>query len=177
MNCDNVKDLIAGSFGDEKLPEDILEHLEGCKECSEYYSDLMSLSSEINDESMFELTREEFDTAVANIESRIDQNSVKKSKASIWRTYIPAAAAVVLLLGVSMMTKFYNGSDGTTVNTNTDTLLAQTEVIEIQLSDDSFDNLLNETEEIGQYYNGAEDELTEEEYNYLSANLEVGDLL
>lgn len=181
MNCEQYKNLILESFGDENITSELKEHLNSCPECNAYYNELNALAGFAGSDDDFALAPNEIDRMVDKINSEIDQQQTTAKTTSFWRYYVPVAAAVVLMFGISWKAGFFNANDNTSDNRLRDSLalvINETD-IENDLTGDDL-NIL-----IGDYSNGVTtfkadqvvDELTEEEYEYLAQNLDMGDIL
>lgn len=181
MNCDKMKNIILESFGDEQISAELKEHLDSCPECKAYFNELNALSGFAGSDEDFGLAPGEVDQMVEEIDHKINQLAPHKKTTPIWRYYIPVAAAVVLMLGISWMGGLFSGGGNIANNHLTDSILVA--INDTDIANDVTGSDLNIL--IGDYSNGVTtisadqvvDELTEEEYEYLAQNFDIGDIL
>lgn len=107
MNCKQIQDELLLFVGDEHLPDDIRRHLDVCPECSAFFGEITSQADHLGKDDDFFMTDAELEASVAEVESKIDRLELEKviDVRSIWRTYVPVAAAVVVLVGMSIVIK------------------------------------------------------------------------
>lgn len=142
--------------------------------------DLSRLASQIPDDEAFAFTGAELERLIARTEAAIDAVETSRVTAirSIWRRYLPAAAAVFVMVGASVMYTLYDGSAPTPpmVNRN-DTLLSDSAAM--PTSDEDLSSMMTEINADG-LLNGETlswDELTEDEFNYLNSSLDAMEIL
>lgn len=185
MKCDLFKDKILECFGDSELPEEIKEHLNHCSECSQYYKELLKLSKEFDKEDAYYPTKEEQNKFVSDLEKKIDRLELKKVTdiTPKWKTYIPVAAVIVMILGlalVSQLGNLFNSTDQTNIAENTDSIWINIDKDEIEfVNNENFDNVLIDYSSLD---NSLSNELyiqnvSEEEYQYLLDNFDIGEIL
>lgn len=184
MNCEQIKIDLLESFGEENISAELKEHLDSCSECNAYYHELIALSEFTGSDEDFVLTNQEIDEMVETVDQKINQSEVvangTKSQ-TLWRYYLPVAAAVVLVFGLSWMGGLFSGR-----GTISDSNLADT----IMIASNNTETTENVTGAdlaylINDYSSGVSsadadlvvEEITDEEYEYLAQNFDIGDIL
>lgn len=181
MNCNEIKNIILESFGEKEISAELKEHLDSCPECNAYYHELNALSGFTGSDDDFILTTEEVDQMVEEIDIKISRMEPKTKTTSIWRYYVPVAAAVVLIFGITWMGGFFSSADNSAGTTIVDSMWVA--INDADISNDVTGDELNFL--INDYSSGVTtiqadqvvDELTEAEYEYLARNFDVGDIL
>ncbi|UCG60756.1 MAG: hypothetical protein JSV52_10510 [Candidatus Zixiibacteriota bacterium] len=185
MNCQNIQDELLLMAGTERLPDDVQRHLDTCPECRDYWLDLTTTTENLGSEEDFYLDKTELESSIARVEERIDRLELEKvtDVRSAWLSHVPAAAAVVLLLGISFMAYmlgwFSNGEDPSTAGSQ-DTVWLSLENGDIDaIEESSIDYVMYRSATMNQTTSGElfYENLTEEELQYLEENFDVGEIL
>ena len=179
MKCEKIKEQLDLLFGSDELPEEIQQHLESCEDCRAYHQELRRLSEKLGGDSDFEPSTFDLEKAVAGVGHRIDSQKTPSITPVSWLRQLSRVAAAVLIVGVSYTTYLIGQKQGQEpVARVVDTVLANTaDTVEM---DDYFVNMLIEDISSDSYFGAGElllDDLTEEELEYLTENMTVGDLL
>lgn len=185
MNCERIKDELLTLVGTDGVPRDIREHLDTCVGCRAFWFELSGLSASIGSDEDFYLSGAELESAVNGVDARLDRLEIKKvtDVRSVWYPYVPAAAAVVLLLGISIVAYllgwFPSGNNQAGVTTpdfdwvsfeNGDTDIIDNDNIDYVMYQSA---ACNYTASRDLMY----DDLSEEELEYLDENFDVGEML
>ena len=184
MNCQNIQDELLLNVGAEVLPDNLQAHLDACPDCRAFWAELSSAARTVGSDEDFFLDQSAIETQVTNVDRRIDELELGKvtDVRSAWISFVPAVAAVVLLVGISftayMMGWFGSGSVLTDRPVE-DTLMAQADNVMDIIDENDIGYILYEfaadrkasTSEL------LMEDLTEEELEYLENNFDVGEIL
>lgn len=185
MNCEQIQNELLLYIGGYELPNDLREHLDSCSECRAFWTELSSVASGLGGDSDFYLDDAELESSVNRVDERIDSLELEKviDVRSAWRSYVPAAAAVVLLVGMSLIiytAGWLGGNGGQAVLPVEDSLLVTVGNGDIDvLNQTDFEYLLYQvsidgrTATSGDLYDG----ITDQELEYLEQNFDVGEIL
>lgn len=178
MSCEQVKEQLDLFFGSEKLPEEIEQHLVKCEDCRAYRRELMLLGEKLGMDSDFEPAPPDLEKAIASVEDRIDSETTTIVPVS-WFRQLTRVAAVLLIAAVSYTTYLIGQKHGQEPAARVvDTVVTGTaDSVEM---DDHFVSILIQDFSSDSYFGAGEqllDDLTEEELEYLTENMTVGDLL
>ncbi len=185
MSCKKFEFEMFESFGSGDLSLELQTHLENCSACQVIYQNLQSVSTEIGSDELFFESDETVNKRVEEVNSQIDQLELSKvvEVSSRWKAYVPMAAALFLVFGVGLITKFALQF----VETPETAEISQVEVLFVAFTDDDAQSLTEiefsefvddyTTEYTLDYELKMLDEMTEEEYNYLEENLNIGEIL
>lgn len=180
MNCQDIKNELILYVGQSRLPAELADHLKTCLDCRTYIEDLNAVAELAGKDSDFYLSEVELEQAVAGVDRALDKIELEAAGNSvgIWRSYIPAVAALIAIVGISLTLSISGLMDGR-VNTVSD-LANDTALVSVdQLEDTELDGLL--VDFALERNDGAGelllDDLTEEEYQYLTENMDIGDIL
>ncbi len=184
MNCPYIQDELLLNVGSEVLPDNLQAHLDACSDCRAFWTELCSATRTVGSDEDFFLDQSTIETQVANVDRRIDELELGKvtDVRSAWRSFVPAAAAVVLLVGLSSavyMMGWFGSGPVLTDRPVEDTLMAQAPNVMDIIDENDIDYILYEfaadrnasTSEL------LMEDLTEEELEYLENNFDVGELL
>lgn len=182
MSCQQYQDEMLLLVGADPLPDELQRHLNSCPSCRAFWSELTSLADAVGNDKDFFLDQATIESAVGSVDRKIDQLELKKvtDMRSAWFSYVPAAAAVVLLVGLSFAVYMLGwfGSNGELADSAVeDTLLAGGAADVIDETD--LDYILGgmavdrsvSTSEI------LYEDLTDDELQYLEDNFDIGDIL
>jgi len=179
MNCDQVKEQLELFFGLDELPEEVERHLEGCESCRSHREELRLLSERLGEDADFEPSASDLEATIAGVESRIE--SVKRTSIVpvSWLRQLSRVAAAVLIVAVSYTTYRIGQSQAPTEMARmTDTV--EEESFDSAEMDDYFVSILIQDFSSGGYFEAGElllEDLTDEELEYLTEHMTVGDLL
>lgn len=134
MNCKEIKYKIEKLQLDERLPDDLNNHLGLCPSCSNFYALLKTVDRA--DEIWTEVHADE--ALPEKIISYVAEKTMWGKKRSIWPAISGIAAS--LLIGFFIGNSLFNASQ----NQNTDVNVAETEIVQ--------DNYMTQTTDI-MYYN------------------------
>lgn len=185
MKCEKVQDELLLYFGRQELPEQLREHLSGCAECERFWLAAASVAQSLDRDEDFYADESEVEGLVARVDNAIDNIELGKFSrtASIWKTYLPVAAVVALMIGISLIV-FLLGSFGSErsqmASDGDDSLLVlYEEGTSAELNEEDMRALLYDfaTEQHESASEQLIDDLTEEEYEYLQKSLDIGEIL
>lgn len=194
MNCMYFRDQMRLCFGDRELPEDVAEHVRQCPACHAFREELKALATSLPDDMAFYPDSGDADILTNRVEQIIDSTagspirSVSRFSWLIpevdWTRALSAAAAIVLFVGVGIVSYMYGLSDSVKQATekinegeSTSVVLAE---IESGEPDQATIKALMYDFTSSQFTEADErllDDITEEEYEHLKNNFDVGDIL
>ena len=188
INCEQAYELIHLHFGSDELPEDLLVHLAECDSCRTYYDEMMSLAGDFGSDVDLPFTAEDIDRAVAGVEDRIDRQPTVVFSPAKWLRPILRVAAVLMVVGLSYSSyqlglKSNLGDSLDTLQTvdgEVDRLTALLEYdVDEEMDEGLIGILIDDYCSVISYEATASllDDISEEELEYLTENLEVGELL
>ena len=186
MNCKDIQDTLLENFGVFDISEDIKNHLRECESCRAYYSELENLHKRMGTDNTFKLDEHQITNITEQINEKIDTLEVEKeTKATpMWKYFVPVAAGLVLVLGLALvgnLIHWFENGNGLAMNDDyTDSVMVVISQTDLEdYSGIEIDNILTEyssqDDVVGEVL--LIDDLTEEEYQYLEANLNIGDIL
>lgn len=182
MNCKKYEQELFESFGINSFSSELLTHINTCDSCKDIFDNLQAVSTTIGSDELFFEPDEIVAKRVEAVNNKIDQLELSKvvDVKSRWKSYVPMAAALFLVLGVGLLTKVllqFDTSTQTAENTNSEYLLndADTKL----LSEVDFSEFVDDyTSEFGLDNDlNMLDDISEEEYKYLEKNLNIGEIL
>lgn len=185
MSCKKYEQELFESFGLDSLSSGLQAHINICTSCKEIYNNLQSVSSEIGSDELFYESDEIVAKRVEAVNDKIDQLELSKvvDVTSRWKAYVPMVAALFLVLGVGLITKFllqFDDSIHTADNSVTELMFVSlTDADTKSLTEIDFAEFVDDyTSEFG-LDNELHliDDLSEEEYKYLEENLNIGEIL
>jgi hypothetical protein len=188
MNCDQVREELELSFGTGKLSEEISRHLAECESCRAYQAELIDLASNLGDDLDAGFTITEIEQAVRGVEERIAPVKAKPVISLKWFQPVVrlAAAAMIVLVAYGSYefgkSRVDSAVSGTEVISDSGygsvTAFLQSDEV-TEMDDDMVSVLINEYSTSARI--GADEallgDITAEELEYLTKNLEVGELL
>ncbi|HDL01398.1 MAG TPA: hypothetical protein ENH23_04115 [candidate division Zixibacteria bacterium] len=185
MNCKKYEQELFESFGINSFSSELLKHINTCDSCKDIFANLHAVSTTFGSDELFFESDEIVAKRVEAVNDKIDQLELSKvvDVKSRWKSYVPMAAALFLVLGVGLLTKVllqFDTSTQTAVNTNSEYLSFSlndedtkfltevdfSEFVDDYTSEFGLDNDLNML-----------DDISEEEYKYLEENLNIGEIL
>ncbi|HUV31635.1 MAG TPA: hypothetical protein VMY05_11175 [Acidobacteriota bacterium] len=187
MTCRECQDEILLHAGGGILPAEVLQHLGSCPECLRFRQDVASAATRLVDAGPLLPDDLDEDKFVSEVERRLEQAA---SRSQTWigrRRYVAAAAAVVLVVGASLIGLWMarSGRVGTAAGfeaTGATTQASLSALFEDEV--DRFDNSVFElilSDFVAERHFEAGglllDDLSEEELRYLEENFDVGELL
>jgi len=188
MNCEQACELIQLYFGHDELPENLLTHLAECDSCRTYYDEMMSLAGDLGSDTDTPFTAEDFDRAAAGVAERIGRQPTVVFSPAKWLRPMLRVAAVIMVVGLSygsyrlgLESNFGAGLDTLqTVDTEVDRLTTLLEYdVDEEMDEGLIGILIDDYCSVISYEATASllDDISEEELEYLTENLEVGELL
>lgn len=179
MKCEQIQEQLDLLFGSEQLPEEIQQHLESCEDCRAHHQELLRLSEKLGVDEDFEPSAFDLEQAVAGVGDRIDSQKTPSIVPVSRLRQLSRIAAALLIVGVSYTTYLIGQKQGQEpVARVVDTVVASNaDTVEM---DDYFVSMLIEDFSSDAYFGAGEillDDLTEDELEYLTENMTVGDLL
>lgn len=185
MNCREIQEELYLCAGVETLPADMKRHLDGCPECSQVWQELSAVLNNAGTDETYYQDRTFVTQMVTRVDTEIDLLELSKETSiwSLWKTYVPVAAAVVLILGLSFtvnQTDWFGSSSDQADLTSRDSLVSILNggsAIDLTSTDVSY--LLTDfaTERNQSATELLLEDLTDEEYEYLQNNLNAGEIL
>lgn len=185
MKCEKIKELLLENIEISEMPDDFKKHLNECTDCREYYQELLNIRNDIFEEEDFYLSQEERERFIIELDQKIDQHELRKVTdiSPRWKTYIPVVAAVVMILGVALVSRIpnlFNDSNQINKTENNDGFWIKIDKKEVEfVNTDNFENILIDYSSIENSINNEWmiDNVTEEEYQYLIDNFDIGEIL
>lgn len=186
MNCNDYQNRLLESFGEKILPEDLEKHLKECKDCITFRDELTTISGNIGSDELFRLGDIEVERMAEKIDSRIDRIELEKETKAIpmWKYFVPVAAAIFLVLGIASVGNFIqmfdDGSEVATKNIIDDSIFVIIGNNDIEdYSGISIDDLILDYTSQDNFISDAilTEDLTEEKYQYLEENFDIGEIL
>lgn len=184
MTCAEVRETLYELFGPGELPGDVKVHLADCRECRQIWEELRTVGAHFDEEDAFDLSDRESARLMAAINNEIDKSDqTRESSLPRWlQLAAPVAAAAVLLLSIVIT----GGQFEARLSDSIDSLILsidETTTAQEALYDDLDEATINVLLEDFSARPSAEpsnrllEDLTEEEYEYLAKNFDVGDIL
>jgi hypothetical protein len=171
----------------EVLTPVLRQHLGVCEECHRYYRELGEINRRLGDDASFlpdDLDEEQF---VAAVERGIAGMPPPRVVVSVWRRYLPAVAAILMVFGITLLgsreMRIDYSHDGAARNqalSESGSLLCTLYATEVDDFDDEVLDLILSDFAAKAYFEAGErllDDLSEEELQYLEENFDVGDIL
>lgn len=185
MTCRECQMQLLDHLGFENLPADLVRHMEDCPECIGLWNELNGVAGYLGDQSLFAPTPAEAATMLVGVNRAID--AMEERSLFDWRTLVgrlvPLAASVILLLGLGLSGRWYEPAapspDTVTYVIDEYSLGMDLAAIEDQLDDRAVDLLVDEFSHkiAAEPSETLLEDLTAEEYEYLTQNFDIGDLL
>jgi len=195
MNCHDCRQEVLLAFGlqsESELSESVRDHVESCAECRAFFREQQELAAMMPAETDFHLSDEELSASLAAVEERLDSESTggwitdisrRIARVPVWSRALPVAASIVLVFLMGVLTQKSFGPSLTVVNEVT-VSSADPLYIYSDIDLDSYGDYAAEAMNwslSSQYQTTATDQVVEdisdEEYEYLVNNLDVGDIL
>ena len=182
----DTKDRLLEHFGDTDLPDDLTAILKTNPEARAFWDELHALDQGMPEDDAFYLDGADFDTLLERIETEIDTTVEQKHLRAISRPWYQAAAAAasIALMAVAVMLALdvQNPASNTALLTTTTsvTTAADSDSITLIEPNESTTAALISDFASRQSVEASEwllDDLTDEEFEYLQENFQVGDLL
>lgn len=182
MNCRHIKKSLSERLGDLDLDERERSHLESCPDCLKYYQSLERLERSLRGVEVEPLSEAELVSIRDRIDEKIDRYLSRAT--GFYRLavrYGTSLAAVILLLAVSLVSGLYpvnKGKDVTELQLSR--LLDEPQILyEAELDNGYFSLVLDDyTHDYG--FSTAEEilgELSDEEFDFLMINIDIGGIL
>ena len=182
MNCQLCQQELSDRFGSTGLSEEITDHLSACPDCRKLWDEMNQLSERLGANSDFTPNDDRLDQMVAFVERDINLVARRDSHSSLRRRLLAIAASAVLMFGVASISYRL----GSISDDLTKPGLANSNRLGIDVTDE--EETLDETTisillddyilETG--YEAGElllEDITDEEFDYLKKNLDVGGML
>lgn len=193
MNCEQIKRELELYLGFEEIPDELAAHLTECEDCRAYWTELDAAAGFMGQDDDFYPSDAAIERAVRAVDDRIAARSqVTKITQLRWVSRVSSVAAAVLLLFVSWSTVQFGGvSTLATLNDEQrdslieraypEDIVAEVDASETEYTlDDASVAALIEDYTDRYTYRGGEyllDDLSDEEFEYLSESFDVGELL
>jgi predicted anti-sigma-YlaC factor YlaD len=181
MNCEQFKNIFNEQSGELQLPAVAEEHLKICRDCRDYYRDLLTFR-EVLAVPEISMTAQEAIRLNEKLDYRIAGYTRRAFGFYNWFTrYGVSLAAVILLVAVSLISTIPS-------STGVDTIVTQLDFIDSYAAydtesydlDEEYLNVLVDEYKSDYRYNSAEDligEIDTLEFDYLMQTIDVGDIL
>lgn len=199
MNCRDCQDELLLMAGQDMLPDEITDHLAACPDCRERWRELETIKELISVQEDFLLDAIEQERVLTDVARRIGVSESGKAD-TVWRsvvlepvttvgwqTYLSMAAAILLLLGISMTGSWQERLSRTSTQAGgspSDTgamvsLLSLYDGGADQLDDVALNLIMSDYGQKG-YFEASEqllDDLSDEELQYLEKHFDLGEVL
>ncbi|MBU8932563.1 MAG: hypothetical protein KOO62_01015 [candidate division Zixibacteria bacterium] len=185
MSCRNIQEQLYERLGQKTLPPDIEAHISQCEGCRDLWNELEQLQLQLGTDEVFYLETHEIDELTEGVMREIDASTpaVITPFYRIARMVLPVAASLLLLLGVSQLPDRPISDDWSSDITISDifnddyypsgyddTSGMDAATLELLLSDYASSDVVTPDEALL-------DDLSDEEFEYLKDNLDMGELL
>ena len=179
MNCQQIKDELMLLVGSDQVPDDLQKHLDTCDDCRKFWSELVSLTEGLGADDEFRLDRATIEAAVSNIDRRIDLRELDRvvEVGASWKAWVPAAAAMFLLVGISLIVYMVGGFGDRNGKAELPTKDSTWVIVENGELDALDENAVAYILHQSASYEMLGEDLTDEELEYLENNFDVGDIL
>ena len=185
MNCRETQNELGLSFGRGELPREVRRHIDGCAECAVVLAELEALTRNAGGDEDFYADAAELDQMVALVDESIDAIELETvvKTTPIWSSYIPAVAALVVIIGLSLTISLIGVFDRSGVQLTSNGDDSEQALVDFDGSDLTDAELipgLIEDFESGSFWQASGlilEDLTEEEFEYLANNIDVGEML
>lgn len=184
MSCEKYEQEIFESFGMNIISGDLQSHLEACETCKKMYEHMKSISTGIGSDELFYDSDVEIEERVEAVNKKIDELELSKViSPAKWKSYVPMAAALLIVLGVGLISRILlHTSDSQNLSDNANNEVA---LVSLNANETKTLNEIELSEFVDQYSTEytLENEMSffgdisEEEYQYLEENLNVGEIL
>lgn len=188
MTCREFQEQLFDSFGQGELPAELQAHLETCAACRRVQSELNGAAGHLGDNELFAPVGDEVDGLLAAIDKQLDAATVVIPR---WRTtvlrFAPVAAAVVLLLGIGLISQRSTVHEMAAIDTSSTideyALLDNADLTytnaDESLDEGTIDVLLDDYTSVNRVEPSRTllDDLTEDELEYLTTNFDIGEIL
>ncbi len=193
MNCADCRQELEFSFGQAEFEATVSEHLAQCADCRTYWAELAELAGGLPGDDAFVVDATTVEMLAHKVDQTIDAKETKgkttfdesagQRSAVAWMRLLPAAAALLLVIGIGSAGYLLGRFDkqATTISGDGAAFeISQTMDDDYSEPDDQTVRLLLYDFASDRLYDASEtllDDITEEELRYLEQNFEVGDLL
>ena len=186
MSCEKYEIELLESFGMNALSTELQNHLAICASCKIVYENLLSTAIAIGSDEIFYEPKEIITQKVEAVNNKIDALELSNvvDVSNRWKSYVPLAAALLIIVAVGLMTTFLLQFDSTSQiannNTNNNNIFVSLDDADTQsLSEIEFSEFVDSyTTEYGlETELNLLDDMSEEEYKYLEENLNIGEIL
>lgn len=191
ITCNEAREAVDLHFGLEELPIDLQTHLDECESCRAYHDEMTVFADSLGSDTDIPFSAEELDQAVSDVVERIDNQPTVVSVISPvanWLRPMLRIAAVLMVVGLSYSS--YQLGLESSLGVGTDMLQladAADDRLNVLLdydTDSEMDEgligiLIDDYCADGAYEATASllDDISAEELEYLTENLQVGELL
>lgn len=185
MNCQHVQDELLLLIDRRQLPDELQEHVDRCDRCRQVWTELCSLRENLGRDEDFEVDDQTVEAIVASVDRRLDKLEMARvtDVRASWMTYIPAAAAVVIIVGISVivyLSGWLSTNGGQAQAPADDSLWVSLAENDISYLDNT--DLTQLISQIGADHDEAIEtilleDITEEELEYLEKTFDVGEIL
>ena len=194
----NIYDELLLYLGQPELPGNLQKAVEEDEEIRQYWLELQNTSQKLGNDDDFLPSNIDADSFIDELNERIDTSLQTKRTPEKVITYSPSfykwagvAAMFILVAGISIFSLFFNRENGEISSVTIDNrAIAYYLGLDPDISIDNYDTTLtlsdNEfqvlvdnytSQEPYQSLEGVIDDISEEEFEYLQKNFDVGDLL
>jgi predicted anti-sigma-YlaC factor YlaD len=182
MNCGLCQQELSDLFGRSRLPQQITDHIDTCPDCREVYDEMVLLSERMGANTDFTPDRDRLKQLVANVEQAIVSIRGQNSNNSFRNRFLAIAASVILMFGVASISYRLGTISGNKKIVTTEGGSRQGIGMpdEEETLDETTISILLDDYIFETGYEACElllDDLTDEEFDYLKKNLDVGGML
>jgi len=192
MICAECRQALELSFGQSQPEPAVAEHLAQCAECRALWTEMSLVADSFKSDDAFELDSDLVEQMAREVDRRIDlidqtmphyrPKPVGRWSLLSWSGAVPAAAAVLLVLGMGLAGYWLGRWDVATdspATTTTSSIIPETDQA-LEEPDELTVELLLDNFTSERRFNASEsllDDITEEEMNYLEKNFDIGAIL
>lgn len=182
VNCQIRQQELSDLFGRSRLPEQITDHINTCPDCRRVYNEIVLLSERLGTNADFTPDTDRLEQLLASVERDIDLSAGQNTRSLFRSRLLAIAASMVLMFGVAAISYRLGAiSDNKTIVTAED---GSRQSIDIPDEEETLDettiSILLDDYIFETGYEAGElllDDITDEEFDYLKKNLDVGGLL
>ncbi|HPM37625.1 MAG TPA: hypothetical protein PK186_08730 [candidate division Zixibacteria bacterium] len=184
MTCAEVRDMLHESLGADELSGEAAAHLAGCPACRALHEELRATAEGARTAGEFELTDLESARLLARIDGEIERlDEAQRGRTPAWLPWLaPAAAAAALILAIALTGDRFDPRVAVTSDspaTAGEATAAAEDSLYDDLDEPTVQALLEDVSArpAGEPSNALLDDLTDDEYEYLAKNFDIGDIL
>ena len=188
ITCDEAREMLELSFGLEALPAELLTHMQECESCAALHAELFDLATGLGDDTDTVFSSSELERMALAVDAKIQPSTVVPIGARRWMQPMTRVAAAIVLVAASLIT-YQMGRNTNVIDNPTASVESGYEYGDLsslwtadleQSVDENVISILIDDYARDSHWGAGDDlvgDITDEEYQYLMENFEVGELL